>query len=159
MKSTKMFFNGKRLKDIYVGATPWQVFKYKMYRFFRKVFIVSTLVGMVFISVKAGAYFNPRTITEVLEPVKTVPAIMKRIAKCESPNGHYSKTGQVSLGANTNKSVDIGKYQINNSTWGKKATAMGYNLMEEKDNEEFALWIYETRGTVDWYSSAKCWNK
>jgi hypothetical protein len=60
--------------------------------------------------------------------------------------------------ANTNKTVDIGRYQIN-SVWNKKASELGLDLTIEADNEKMAYWIYENRGTGDWYSSEKCWKK
>jgi hypothetical protein len=60
--------------------------------------------------------------------------------------------------SNTNKSVDIGKYQIN-SVWFKKATELGLDITKEEDNEAMAYWIYENRGTGDWYSSQSCWSK
>ena len=84
---------------------------------------------------------------------------MERIAKCESGNNQFDSTGQVQLNANTNKSVDIGVFQINNKVWGKKATELGYDLMVEKDNRAMAEYIYETRGTEPWGASSKCWSK
>jgi len=110
--------------------------------------------------------------SEVINTVVTIEnkvPILSRIADCESgerlQNGrakkgtatHYAKNGQVKLNPNTNGSVDVGHYQINDDVWGKKATEMGLNIMVEKDNKAMAKWIYENRGTEDWYSSKKCW--
>jgi len=71
---------------------------------------------------------------------------MARIAKCESGNSHYDKNGQVLI----NKSRDVGRYQINVQVWGKKATELGYDLYNEKDNEAFALWLFENKGSEPW---------
>lgn len=95
------------------------------------------------------------TIKEV--PVKEIPPVLKRIAKCESGDMHY-KNGQVIFNANSNGTVDRGRYQIN-SVWDKKATELGLDLSNEKDNEQFAMWLYENRGSEDWYSSKSCWNR
>ncbi len=84
---------------------------------------------------------------------------MARIAKCESGGKQFDSNGQVILHANTNGTVDVGKYQLNMSVWGKTAAQMKLNLMEEKDNETFAQWLYLNKGTEAWYSSKSCWNK
>ncbi len=124
------------------------------------------LVGLVGWSMMAG-YAIPRVIEAYSVPQayamsvgeakkEALPPILARIAKCESNTGHY-RNGQVTLNVNTNGSVDVGKYQINMKVWGKTATDMSLNLMDEGDNETMAKWIYANRGTNDWYSSASCW--
>ncbi len=89
--------------------------------------------------------------------VDEIPPVMKRIAKCESGDVHF-KDGQVLAVANTNKTVDWGRYQIN-SIHSKSATALGLDLTKEADNEKFALHLYKTQGTVPWSASFLCWNK
>jgi hypothetical protein len=84
--------------------------------------------------------------------------VLKRIAKCESGDRQFGESGQVLMVGNTNKSVDLGRYQIN-SLWFKKATEMGLDLTKEKDNEEFAIHLYKTFGTEPWIHSKSCWNK
>lgn len=161
MHKTKVFYMGKRLKDIYPHATKWQVFKYRVRKFMLGVLRLLILIGIIFGIFTAGRYLYPAKVYTTQEVIKEVPikaTVLQRIAKCESPTGHW-KDGQVALGANTNHSVDIGKYQINNYAWGKKATELGLNLMVEKDNEEMANWIYVNRGTGDWSASFKCWNR
>jgi hypothetical protein len=85
--------------------------------------------------------------------------ILAKIAKCESGNKHYDKNGQVLMRSNKNGSIDIGKYQINEKSWGKAASKLGFNLTDEKDNEAMAKYIYANRGTEDWYASKSCWMK
>jgi hypothetical protein len=110
-----------------------------------------------------GANYFPKTtyaekevIKEVL--VSTTTPVLQRIAKCES-NNSQTKNGQVQIHVNTNGSVDIGKYMVNLQVWGATATKMGYDLTNEKDNEAFAKWLYENKGTEDWSASQKCWYK
>lgn len=98
-------------------------------------------------------------------PKESMAAVLAKIADCESGNGkpgtaqHYTK-GQVTMRANeAGTSIDIGRFQINLMHWGKKATELGYDLTKEKDNEAMARWIYENRGTGDWSSSQKCWQR
>lgn len=59
MNKTKIFFNGKRLKDVYVGASKWQVFKYRCRKFFRRVTIISAVVLAGWTLVQIGSYVNP----------------------------------------------------------------------------------------------------
>lgn len=160
-KPIKVYFHGKRLKDIYPHATGWQVFKYKVRKFLRKVFITAVIIASIVGIFKLGGILNPATIVtkaEIIKEVEVKAPILDRIAKCESPTGHW-KNGQVVMRSNKDHSVDVGKYQINNSAWGAKATELGLNLTVEKDNEAMAIWIYKNRGTGDWYASKDCWMK
>lgn len=152
----KVFYNGIRLKDVYPHATRWQVVKYRIARWFRKVVILILFVlaayGLAFI------FWNPtpQIIYSAIEVAEKPTPVLERIAKCESGGKHF-ENGQVLVRGNTNKSVDVGKFQINMSLWGKKATELGYNLMDEKGNEAFAKWLYANRGTEDWIWSKDCW--
>ena len=84
--------------------------------------------------------------------------VLDRIAVCESNNKHFDKNGQVLMRGNSNKTVDVGIFQIN-SVWFSKATELGLDLTKEADNREFAKYLYTTRGTEDWVYSKKCWAK
>lgn len=160
MKYIKVFWNGEPLKKIYPYATKWEVFKYKLVKFMN--FSLKTIVIALSLAIayQMGT-LNPIVKTvfaEKIVEVETVPPIMQKIARCES-GGIHKKNGQVIFNSNTNKTVDIGKYQIN-SIWNKKATELGLDLTIEKDNEKFAMWLYKNYGTSPWDSSRKaCWNK
>jgi hypothetical protein len=107
----------------------------------------------------AGAYLNPvvsYATQEKLVEVRGNALVMDRIAKCESGNTHFEK-GQVLVRGNKNGSVDVGRFQINVSIWGAKASSLGYDIFTEKGNTEMAYWIYANHGTEPWYLSAKCW--
>lgn len=161
-KPLKVFWNGKLLREIYPHATRFQVFKYKMRKFFRKVIIATVGAGVIYMSFFAGGALNPKVNYIQAEAIVKIPAVMQRISNCETkgdPNvkgTHIGKSGQVVMNANTNDTVDVGKYQIN-TVWFKKATELGLDITKEEDNEKMALWIYENRGTGDWSSSASCW--
>jgi hypothetical protein len=150
------------LRDYQAHATFMSRVKYYSIRTLRRLGMI-----VAFITLIAGTAFiyrevNPKTVTaQGIETivVKTVYAespIMERIAKCESGGKHYDSTGQVVMRSNTNKSVDVGKFQIN-SVWFKKATELGFDVTTEKGNTDMAYWIYANRGTQDWYASRDCW--
>jgi hypothetical protein len=168
MKKTRMFFGNQ-----YIGSfncdgkryTKWQRIVLKTRKIARRTILAGvalcSLGWIVYGSISYGLshsetiFVKAEVIKEV--PVEIIPAVMSRIAKCESGNTHY-KNGQVIVNVNKNGTYDQGKYQIN-SIWNKKATELGYNLSEEKDNEMFAMYLYKTHGTEPWYSSKNCWNK
>lgn len=168
MKKIKVFYNGKRLKDVYPHATTWQVVKFRAARFLvrtaQMAFVLSALYTAGFI----GSYFSPRIV--YADPVSVTPPVLLRIAQCESTGSHYCTAdlvaaklcpkgmlGQVLVRGNKNRSVDVGKYQLNVDTWGSIATSQGFNIYTEDGNEGMAKWIYENRGTADWEASRKCW--
>lgn len=176
MNPIKVFYHGKRLKDVYPYATPWEVFKFRAGRFMRKVLIVSAVVTSAGWLVYGGIAYEKLTATPTPAQAQIVTVVapflapvLDRIADCESGDGgkkgtatHLDKHGQVlvkpvmsGIYAGT---YDIGYYQIN-SNHESEATKLGFNLMKEDDNKAFALWLYKNRGTEPWYSSRSCWSK
>lgn len=167
MRSTKVLLGDKRLKDIYVGATTWQVFKFKMMKAMKWFMVRAFIVGLIY-----GAFLTGKAVTEskvsfakevVQVKDKSVPPVMQRIAGCESlgdrnsKGAHFDKNGKLITKKNADGSIDIGKYQINNKYWSVEAMQMDLNLTKEQDNEEFAMWLYETKGTEPWVHSKPCW--
>ena len=160
MKKTKLFYGNQHVKDIYLGKTKWEVFVYKTKLFFKKLLQLIGLALLVMVGLGIGRFFYPSTVTVekevIVEAARKFP-VLDKIALCESSNRHFDKNGQVLVVGNTNKSVDIGRFQINNVIWGKKAKELGLDLMNEKDNEKFAVYLYENYGTEPWVWSKKCW--
>jgi hypothetical protein len=138
-------------------------FKNKVKSFFKKVLFWSVVILALAGTVQYFRWAYPTTITkevikEVLVNQEINYPVLDRIAKCESNDKHFGESGQVLMVGNTNKSVDVGRYQIN-TLWFKKANEMGLDLTKEKDNKAFAVYLYKTYGTEPWIHSKKCWNK
>lgn len=162
MKATKMFDGEKRLKDIYVGATRWEVIKYKARKLWIFTLTYSFFAFLLYIGFMAGIYASPivaHAEVKPIVPVESTPKILSRIAQCESGGSHYNKAGQVLVVGNTDKSVDVGKFQINMKYWGAKATELGYDLFDEEDNYKMAKYLFENFGSEPWIWSKACWNK
>lgn len=131
-----------------------------------KIFFKKLVFWLIVVAIFAGiiqyfrwAYPTEKIVTkEVLVERPVTYPVLDRIAKCESNNSHYDKNGQVMLRGNRNGSVDVGRFQLN-SIWFSKATELGLDLTKEKDNEEFAIYLYKTYGTEPWIFSKSCWNK
>ena len=162
-KKVKIFCMGKRLKDIYPHATKYQVFKYKVRKFAHRCLLLVIVGAILFGIFEAGRYVSPEkviyTSQEVIKEVPVKAPLLDKIAKCESPNGHFGKNGQVSNYGNKNGTVDIGAYMINSYYWGQTATDMGLNLWVEADNKEFAEWLFSEKGSEPWIATKSCWRK
>lgn len=179
MKTLEFFCYGKRLKDVYPHATFTQVCAYRVRRLSGKMAVTAIYAGSVYLSFLAGEYQNKGElhykaaaisgagVVEAAEVEAGLPPVMQRIMDCESGgrmNGkpiegsatHYDSNGQVLMRSNNNHSVDIGIAQIN-TVWFEKASELNLDVTKEEDNVRMALWIYENRGTGDWYSSESCW--
>lgn len=165
---TKIFYGNQYVGNIQVGTniiTKKIKFLNKVKDITKRVLVTSAItLGVAWVAVGALhlGMANAKTVEvekEVVKEVRVKAPIMEKILKCESGGTHIDpKTGQVLMRANTNGSIDTGLYQIN-SVWHKKATELGFDITKEEDNEAMAYWIYENRGTEDWYSSKSCWAK
>lgn len=168
-------WNSSKVRRVKINGR-YTSLKTRIKNFFRKV-----VIGLLLLVITAASYFiaftvgqitvDTSTLTTVVHLTKeTVPPVMVRIAEAESLSNHYcseelvrakmcasSELGQVLVKANSNKSIDVGKYQVNVFYWGKKATDLGLDIFKEKDNETMALWIYENYGTDPWSASSKNW--
>jgi muramidase (phage lysozyme) len=136
-------------------------FRQKVRSFFKKLIfwliIIIAFAGLV--QYFRWAYPTEKIVIKEVAVERPIEyPVLKRIAKCESNDKHFGESGQVLMVGNTNKSVDVGRYQIN-TLWFKKANEMGLDLTDEKDNEAFAIYLYKTYGTEPWIHSKKCWNK
>jgi hypothetical protein len=166
MKSVKLFFNGKRLKDVYVGASKWQVFKYKIRKLFRKLIIGSVSLGVIYCSILIGAEFYPKTVYTASE-VQTVEVdnlsgkiaqikaeAVEGIKKCESA-GHSEDDGIIIFDSNNVPSIGQFQYQRKtvqhyyNVLYGKKITAKEAAMIAldtEKATELTSDIIFKTKG-------------
>lgn len=87
MKSVKVYWNGKPLRKIYPYATKWQMFKYRLRKFFRKVLIALGLSLAMALIFQLGGMLNPALqyhTVEAIKEVETPSPVLERIAKCES---------------------------------------------------------------------------
>lgn len=85
-----------------------------------------------------------------------IPAVLKRIAKCESNDRHFDENGKVLVGKFDSR--DTGRYQINRQYWGEESKKLGYDIYSESGNEAFALYLYSKYGTSPWSRSEACWS-
>lgn len=131
MKRINVKHNGKHYKYIY-NATPWQVFKFKFFRFVRICIYLSILVGLIlYAGYMLKVYYPEYKIVEKEVVVDNLSGkigelkgeLLSEIKACESA-GRSEDYGLITFDPNPNrKSVEIpsiGSYQF------KKATVIFY---------------------------------
>ncbi len=164
-KAIPITYLGKPLHQVYPHATRWQVLKYKFFKAVRW-FLIRAGIGAIAVALLFTGYFYHSVTTPNLNVINTIQVVAKnevapilhKICMAESGCQQFAKNGLPIMHANSNGSVDIGKYQINSAAWGTKAKALGYDLLSEKGNEAMATWILENKGSGPWYSSEQNWN-
>lgn len=164
------FYYWKPMREVYPHARWYQVIRYRLEKYLRKAFIIIGIIGFL-AGFGAGMYELGIAVTkseityayverEVEVPTREVPPVMKRIAKCESGGKQFLSNGKPVTQLNEGHSTDWGKWQINDLYWDKESKRLGLDYKNsERDNELMAMYIFETRGTVDWKASQSCWNK
>jgi len=93
-KPLRVLWNGKPLRNIYPHATRFQVFKYKIRRFFRKCLIVFSVCLAGYTLIQIGSFVNPSieyrveakeiikdTLTPKIKELKDT--VIKDIQNCE----------------------------------------------------------------------------
>ena len=132
---------------------------------------IASLFSPVIYTAEAETKPPPAPSVVQIEVREEVPDILLRIADCESGKRdkegraigdsatHYDVNGDVLIGRMNapEYGVDIGKYQINEVFHGERAEELGLDLYNERDNEAYALMLYEANGTRDWMASSSCW--
>ena len=99
----------------------------------------------------------PSIIAQAEESIgEQIPAILNRIAFCESSGKHFDENGKIIKGKQNPN--DIGKYQINMFYHYETAMKLGYDIFTEEGNEKYALWLYQKNGVKDWEYSKSCWD-
>jgi hypothetical protein len=108
-----------------------------------------------------------------IEVIPTIPRELQRIADCESGKRNADGTAIAGSGRHTDDDghvivgklnkpelgVDVGKYQINEYFHARRAHELGLDLYDEKDNEAYALRLYEEEGMEPWLASVNCWKE
>ena len=166
-KPVKIYYNDKLYAKVDINKPTKRVRKGRgifekvlitgIFLFFASSIIAGLIVGKNEVA-QAKELPKPIVIEKIVK-VKddTIPPILLKIAFCESGGKHTDKNGKVIRGkVNRN---DIGKWQLNETIWGKVAKQKGFDIYTEKGNEQMALWLFENYSTFPWVHSKACWFK
>jgi hypothetical protein len=178
-KPIKVFFHGKRLKDIYPHCTKYQLFKYRVAKFFRRLFLTTTFVSIaiagLYGSYKAGSHFDPKVVVaekvvdgsdemfaEKLNSLKR--DVAEKLMACES-GGYKDSDGIIIFDSNEKASIGVFQFQKNtvihyyNVLYGKKITpkeAVMIALDQDKARQLAIDVMFTTKAKAsgDWYNCA-----
>jgi hypothetical protein len=128
MKKIKVFWGEERLKDIYPYATRWEVIKFRIRKFLKKllkVVLFIALITVITMYVRWAYPTNVYNVREVITQVDTLTPKIKELKRevldtlqsCES-NGSNEEDGLIVY--DSNKVASIGQFQF------QKKTVIGY---------------------------------
>jgi len=100
---------------------------------------------------------DPKNVEKFLNDYFADMPLMAKIAKCESRNRHFNKSGGVLRGEVT--PLDRGVMQINLYYHAKTAEKLGLDVHNIDDNVAYARYLYEKQGAKPWMSSSACWSR
>lgn len=185
MKKIKVFFNGERLRDIYPHATKFQVFKWKLRRFVRKVVLVLMGVAVIGVSLFIGSQYSPKVVYHAqAERIVTIDSLKNKVdemkveviealANCESSGASdddalivYDNNSAGTLKGKNIPSIGSMQWKITTVQFfekmrsgkvltNKEAVELALNGITARDLADYA--IFETKGGI--YHWANCEKK
>lgn len=178
MKSIKVMYNGKRMKDIYPYATKWQVFKYKTMKFIRKLIFWSILLTVLVFTIR---YAFPKVEYSIVEKQVVIDNLSEKVNQlkgeliadikkgeslgkvdCDSmitfdPNVNNKKVEIPSLGCYQYKVSTVQHYYkklYNQDITRKEAILVAMD--ENKAGELTRDIVFKEKGGLDnWYNTSK----
>ncbi len=125
--------------------------------------VATSMINFPTVAIELNANTQQETVQQenventVREYFRDIP-ILAEVARCESHFTHINPaTNSVIRGRVNNR--DVGVMQINEYYHSTTAKKMGLNLLNFKDNMEYARYLYEKEGTRPWNASKACWQK
>jgi hypothetical protein len=98
----------------------------------------ATLQGYAFAKEVWADYQNPSYDKEIIVVTEKDPVkVLEVVAQCESGKKQYHKNGTLVFGINTNKTIDVGYYQINTAN-ESLARSKGWDIYTEEGNRAMA---------------------
>lgn len=86
----------------------------------------------------------------VLVKDETRPYALSLAARCETNDRHFDGKWKVIVNKKTN---DVGRYQISIPHHKKEMNKLGLDPYNEKDNESYAIMLFEREGLQPWSAS------
>lgn len=92
-------------------------------------------------------------VEELVREVFADAPIMVKIFECESGMRQFKNEDQVLI----SPTRDVGVSQINLKVHAQTARELGFDIYTTEGNLAYARYLYDMRGTRDWYMSRRCW--
>lgn len=174
MKPIKVFFYGKRLRDVYPFATPRQVFFWKVQKYCRAFFRIAGISIVLTVAVVSGSLIFPNVIYSIKEvPVDILPMridelkneVVAKLEKCES-GGRKEEDGIVVLDSNDRGSYGVMQWQrksvmyyyelkTGNPINGRDAIILALTADKARDLAKWVIFETESGVEKDWYNCSK----
>lgn len=162
----KLIYNFQTIDKYFKGKVRWyQHIVWQTARAIRNMTVIASFVIVGWISAVTYNKLNPlvRVEAQTIEvPAKQpFPAILQRICNAEvtgNPNKtshQFNADGSVVRGRTTPS--DVGYCQINEGINNDLARKLGYDIFTEEGNKDFALYLFNHRGTEPWNASKFMW--
>lgn len=167
MKPLKVYWNGKYLRDIYPFATRYEVFKYRVRKFLRRVVQVSVIAAMLS-GVMVGVYQAGKTNTIYAVNTDSFPAkvdnlkndLVNRLADCERA-GYEEEDAPIVLDTNKKFSIGVMQFQLdtiihyskvlrNENLTKKEATLLALDEQRAKDLAKHIIFQSKNGVEKDW---------
>lgn len=174
---SKVFFGEVRLKDIAVGATRWEVFRYKATKLIKRLLVASFFIGAVY-----GAFHVGRVTTSPVfvqaedkssELFQAKIDLLKKetvdlIMKCES--GGFSEDDGIVI-FDSNSKGSFGQFQFQKSTvihfykllygktiTGKEAVMIAMDTDKARELATDIMFTTKNKAGKDWVNCEKKFN-
>ena len=121
---------------------------------FAVILVVISVLGLLYVTVKAHAETVESKITRVATEIGVSPTLAKAIAQCESG---------LKQGVKNKGSSASGVFQFLNSTWNDTLKRMNLpptlDVFDAGSNILAGIWLLKTDGVRHWLESKPCWSK
>lgn len=123
----------------------------------RILYALSLTIAVVAVLATPGTTNEVKADTEVKTETKElqIPAILEKIAYCESGNSQTDASGNILRGSAN--PLDLGRFQINTRYHLEAAEKLGFDLYTSEGNTQYAIYLYNHEGTDPWNASKACW--
>lgn len=172
----KVIVNGKRMRDIYPFASKWQVFKYRVRKFFRRVCLIA--LGVVLVVIMGTVIREMFPVYKVQEKQVILDNLTIKIDQLKGEIiadikkgecGHYTDDDGIII-FDSNKKASIGCYQFQKSTviyyykklYGQDITGREAVLIALDDKKAsqltYDIVFGELEGWRNWFNTGKKYN-
>ena len=158
---SQVYRMGKKAEKFSYDYKPrkagWDKFMDRFEWIFKRLVLAGVLafLGIMTYSITVEKLAHAMSVPNILEipfESKRIPEILIRICKAESGLNH-TLNGKVVTNKNKDGTIDAGICQINSIHW-EDAKKLGYDIMKEQDNWQYARHLFFTQGSVPWRASA-----
>lgn len=175
MKATRMYLGEKRLKDVYVGATKWMVFKFKLVRTVKRAAIALLasyslvaacyVIYAEFVPSNASASVNESEAVFEAKIESLKDSVIDQLISCES-KGYKESDGLIVFDSNKVASLGVLQWQVKsvqyyyklrtgNDITKKEAIELALNEQEARSLAKYVGFETKNMFGKDWFNCSR----